>query len=575
MTAISDTQDDRKTGLKRLWLPAVLCLALLGLETCALFYGLGQSPGIGRAGRPPVALLIEGAGEVRSKEAGVLAWRAAVSGDRYFERDTIATMASSNATVQFTDGSLMEVEAGSLVVLEKAPGPGSPLELKLSDGAFIRRKAGKGTVIVKSGGQKVTLEDKGGNAVFRLRAPTNSSEGLELTVESGVLSVDGREDVGPSERARLKAGGLMEREPRDPLNPVRLAPPKLKRPRVRMETRHTVGSADVMRVSAVGKPAAPRVTAELEWESVSDAKSYRLQIAHDEVFQNLILDQEIDVTSYLYETVAEPGARTLYFRAASRNSGGELGDFGPGESFEIPAAPVPPPAPAPPPPPKIAPRVSRRAESENREKPAPVAPAPKTEEARRFHWSIATGAAYRSRGFKIMNGSPALDANGITLISAAAEGRYRIIENGWLRTRLTVMPEKLELKNKALVDDGLNVPSTAFSVAYLHDLGPLAVGGGGFMATTQRITLTGSKVRAEGVKALGPELQLSTGIARGDTLYGTVRLGYALVGSSGLEAAALARIPLLWGTFLEGEGQWRSWEHESSYGLSVRLGYGR
>ena len=332
-----------------------------------------------------------------------------MSGDRYFERDTIATMASSNATVQFTDGSLMEVEAGSLVVLEKAPGPGSPLELKLSDGAFIRRKAGKGTVIVKSGGQKVTLEDKGGNAVFRLRAPTNSSEGLELTVESGVLSVDGREDVGPSERARLKAGGLMEREPRDPLNPVRLAPPNLKRPRVRMETRHTVGSADVMRVSAVGKPAAPRVTAELEWESVSDANPIVCR-SPTMKFSKPHSGSRNRCHFLPYER-AEPGART-FISCRQPQQRRRTRRLRPRRELEIPAAPVPPPA------------LARRRRQKSRHgcppgreetgKTSTRRPAPKTEKHAASTGASPPAPPGRSRGLKIMNGSPALDANGIT-----------------------------------------------------------------------------------------------------------------------------------------------------------------
>ena len=76
----------------------------------------------------------------------------------------------------------------------------------------------------------------------------------------------------------------------------------------------------------------------IQWSSVSEGMSYHLQIARDEGFQAVFLDQRTD---QLVRVLKKPDPGTYYVRLSSINSKGYAGEFSKPQSFEI--KPPPPP----------------------------------------------------------------------------------------------------------------------------------------------------------------------------------------------------------------------------------------
>src|SRR4051812_6554674 len=113
---------DGQPGGRTLWVPASIASIALVIEILLLFYGFDQPGRSGKDARgKPLAVLADQRRDVRQKAVDTLIWGSPEAGARLFAQDSIATMASSEATLRFFDGSEMIVEANSLIVLEEAP----------------------------------------------------------------------------------------------------------------------------------------------------------------------------------------------------------------------------------------------------------------------------------------------------------------------------------------------------------------------------------------------------------------------------------------------------------------------
>ena len=84
----------------------------------------------------------------------------------------------------------------------------------------------------------------------------------------------------------------------------------------------------------VNGDAAEAGRAAFSWEPVEGAEAYGLQVARDEAFEDVVLDEEVPPeTSYAAERALPPMARA-YWRARTRGEGG-WGDFGEAAPFEV------------------------------------------------------------------------------------------------------------------------------------------------------------------------------------------------------------------------------------------------
>ncbi|MBI3554942.1 MAG: FecR domain-containing protein, partial [Deltaproteobacteria bacterium] len=143
-------------------------------------------------------------------------------------------------------------------------------------------------------------------------------------------------------------------------------------------------------------PRSQKIAVELEWENIEGAEQYRLQIAMDSDFKDIVLDRKLQKPEFVYKTRQTAREQKLYYRVASIDPQGNQGEFSDAQELEIEALPEPAKktvAKAPPKPPK----------SPEPLKPPEVKPVLLTEDQRRdrerFHLSLQLGAAYHSRSF--------------------------------------------------------------------------------------------------------------------------------------------------------------------------------
>src|SRR4051812_35459461 len=110
-----------RSRFRELWLPAILCTLLLGVEIYALIRDDGQGSRMAgaRAGKV-LATFVSGKKVVQDKASGTLVWEKPVDGQSFYREDSIATLAGSEAVVQFPDESQVRIEEGSLLVFEEA-----------------------------------------------------------------------------------------------------------------------------------------------------------------------------------------------------------------------------------------------------------------------------------------------------------------------------------------------------------------------------------------------------------------------------------------------------------------------
>lgn len=76
---------------------------------------------------------------------------------------------------------------------------------------------------------------------------------------------------------------------------------------------------------------------QISWPRVTNASAYRLQLAHDESFTGLIVDERVSVTRYRIDGLS-PG--TYYLRARAIGDNGLAGAFGAASRIEMPGWPL-------------------------------------------------------------------------------------------------------------------------------------------------------------------------------------------------------------------------------------------
>ena len=302
----------------------------------------------------PLAVLVSSRNEVRQKNAGTIVWGTPGTGSELFKKDSIATMSDSRASISFHDGSEIELEPESMIVLEEAPHPekgggvSGRIVARLIRGSVIRKKSGKTPLFISTsatdstdGKNLIRIDEKGANSVFRV---VKRSNGLEVIVESGTVHVGSRE-IASGEKAVVSAGEISIKRRSSPL-----PAPRLKQPRIRIERMMGPGALldRVIEVFGITQAMAAEtdsfgtsdsedieVVVHFSWETIQGAKGYRIQLSNDPAFEELLVDRKLDATNFEYRFESESIRTESFFRVAALNADGEAGEFSPVERVQI------------------------------------------------------------------------------------------------------------------------------------------------------------------------------------------------------------------------------------------------
>jgi hypothetical protein len=250
-------------------------------------------------------------GTVEIRRRGETTWSPASLGAVLREGDWVRTGRQSFARVRFSKKGSIDIEETSSVEISVATDDEAGKDavvLDVTEGSVvgsIDEETDQAQPIYIAGAKgkaRLRPADAGGAAEFRVQ---RGQRGPEITVRKGRLRVTGRRssgEISAGQAADLSEGG-------DLGNVVSLIdfPPSVS-PGIDARFRYQNG-----------------VRIELEWKPVSKATGYRVQVARDLSFHNLVASEMVDGTTYQFSP-QHPGM--YVWRAASRDGQGRLGEYG-------------------------------------------------------------------------------------------------------------------------------------------------------------------------------------------------------------------------------------------------------
>lgn len=617
----SESYSEDNSTFTRLWLPAMLCLVLIGIESFLLFYNLDDVSDRSPAGQTePIGTFMLGKNDVRQKPGGTLVWSAPEEGQVLYRGHAIATMGDSEAFIEFLDESELVIEPDSMVILEEAPfetggiqldGEFSAIVLRLVKGSVKREGKSKTPVMIRLSDDQdekpIRLDDRTGNSVFRV---VRRAHGVEVTVEAGSIQLDGEHQV--DEGQIVSTEGEV---------PKVLAPPKLKRPKIQIVpagARHSWLDRFSL-ISSAHAEVIPKVIIHFEWESVSDATSYRIQISRDPKFNTIIADERVKRAEYPFETTVGKTESKLYYRVAGVDQEGTTGEFSdPGSVTIEPSAelveaiqrpkptPTPEPKPTPKPtpiavakkePPKPAPRPSltprpiAKAEAAPAAKPRPQTRKPlppmisEIEERELSAWRLEAlyGAVFHHRGFS--GETPPSSVGGSGLVPLQLHGE--------LNLRKAFGADQVQLGGTYLLEQATaqisDIPQEATSVALFRawgqmgfTLGRTLLSAGPFFSNTQEFSWEFTQLASSSKLLGGLTLELASHPDALRKFPWEARMTAFALGGFGVEASSTVKFALL-GLKPFRPSQFRGMigsiealgrlGPETSYGGAVEVGY--
>lgn len=256
-------------------------------------------------------------GDVEVKRAGKEEWTRVTTGAALRVGDTVRTLPGAFARVEFLSGNGIELEEGTTAVVDVAPVAvaGKAVPPAPSERVEVHRGIARGFFAEKAGVPvaPITIRTPGGEQArlvpgaavpdvrFRLTATVS---GTEIAVTSGSASL-----AGPAGEVALVAGKAVELAREGLGTEVALIDfPQSLQPTVDARVEIAVGRA-----------------VPFTWGRVQGATGYRVQIARDLSFREVVISREVGDPTASFELVEEG----LYaWRVAARDADGHYGEYG-------------------------------------------------------------------------------------------------------------------------------------------------------------------------------------------------------------------------------------------------------
>lgn len=182
---MSATVADRQRGFDT----ALTVLALSIAIVTGILLTLRLAPVAPRPDAPALARVTFRADEVRRRPVGSLVWDGLEAGQELFAEDTVFVPPGGAATLEFADGARLELDANTLVVLERREREAPPTVALRQGGVFGRAGSGELSLIAADATARL-----GASGVARVQT---GSAGTELSVLEG--------------QAQLSSGGVEQR----------------------------------------------------------------------------------------------------------------------------------------------------------------------------------------------------------------------------------------------------------------------------------------------------------------------------------------------------------------------------
>ncbi len=244
-----------------------------------------------------IASCAEVHGDVEIRRRGQPEWEPARVGVTLRERDWVRTKPGGFARVRFSGGGFLELREGTTILVDKA--------LSIESGSLVAVTEDGGSPIVvraKDGSEAKLVAGAGGPGGRVRLTPTGSS--LEIAVTQGDIKV-----VAGDDESAITSGEARDLGGHRVGDTIRLLGfPRSLRPGVDARFQFV-----------------PDMTVALAWKPVSGATHYRVQVAHDTQFEQLVLDTTTDGQTAAFTPT---GIGDYAWRVAAIATDDRLGEFG-------------------------------------------------------------------------------------------------------------------------------------------------------------------------------------------------------------------------------------------------------
>ncbi|HUS31464.1 MAG TPA: hypothetical protein VMZ53_23325 [Kofleriaceae bacterium] len=255
----------------------------------------GSGSAVEEAVSKVVATCAETTGTIEIRRKGQARWEKAEVGTTFRERDWVRTGSRAFARLRFSGGGFLDLQENTSVLVDRA--------IMVEQGMLVGVADAKQPFIIKAAdGSELNVTASGEGAEFRLVA--TAGKGVEIAVTKGSLELanaDGKRVVPAGEGVELSKQRLGDA--------IKLLPfPRSLSPGIDARFFYT-----------------PKMTIPLVWSHVPNATSYYVQVARDAEFHSLVYSGDVTDAKGSFS----PDALGMYaWRAAARDAGGHLGEFG-------------------------------------------------------------------------------------------------------------------------------------------------------------------------------------------------------------------------------------------------------
>ena len=249
-----------------------------------------------------IAKLGEVSREVKIRPADSFAWTNAKQGAAVNNRDAVQTFANARARVDFTTDNKLRIGQNSLVIFSSSVADPflqrrDPAVLVMEgqlDGS-VNAEYGAFAVALPAGLAVLSADESGTNADFKLSVNPDGSSTFALYAGQAAVDVAGKSyQLGANNALTVAEDGRTTGVKRLP-----------GLPNVRAPRRDAVARFRDM---------PPRV--KFEWGSVAGAQNYRLELATDRNFEEILVDETLNDTTFTHGNLA---AGEYFWRVSARN----------------------------------------------------------------------------------------------------------------------------------------------------------------------------------------------------------------------------------------------------------------
>lgn len=260
------------------------------------------------AERLPIGHCDSAVGPARIRPAETLQWEALADGRALYVGDIIETGESAMARVAYVSGKQLQIAPSSVVVMEPPDRADGNEQISIQAGT-VRGivEEGQGEIRIRApDGDQLSLSPEAGSGKLAYRIGVRADKTLEVAVREGRGVV--RSGVGQT--ATLAAGSARDVAQGQLVGEVVELPafPGLVSPGVDATVRYR-----------------EQLSLALKWKAISGAVAYHVQVAEDQSFQHLRIDEVSGAPRWIFEP---PAAGTYYWRVATKGKGGRESEFG-------------------------------------------------------------------------------------------------------------------------------------------------------------------------------------------------------------------------------------------------------